>query len=109
MPEFIRLALWAGPRKGKFVAAIGVVVAVLGVFCLFLTLPVTPPLLFWLGVAVVLFLGGAAFGWFMWQGYIWPAWAAFPGSVWYAPSIKPYEALRGVATPSEGTGPHDAA
>ena len=79
MPQFIRFALWVGPRKRAFLIAFGCGFALLMLLVMATLLGVaTYSMGFWISVAVVSFACGIFAGWFMWQLFIWPTLAFYP-------------------------------
>ena len=81
LPSFVRFALWAGPRKRVFMVAHGIVLGgiMLAYWAILLPSPISLGL--WLLFAFGGFLSGALMGWFHYQLYIWPTYAAFPRKV----------------------------
>ena len=88
-PVFVRLALWLGPRKPAFLLATGLVFACVVVGITYFSTADHPTIPLLLLFPLMLF-AGMAFGWFMWELFIWPTLAAYPGSPELPPHARVY-------------------
>ena len=93
LPKFVRFVLWCGPRKSWFIAASAVLCALVVVATFVGIAPsfASDTLMFLSLVAGASALGGMLFGWFMWELFIWPTLAAYPGSPELPPNQRPKE------------------
>ena len=90
-PKFVRFVLWVGSRKSWYLAAHALAVAFIGIgaFALSGDTFANETLGFFVLVGLVSAVGGIAFGWFMWELFVWPTLAAYPGSTELPPNQRP--------------------
>ena len=90
-PKFVRFVVWVGSRKRWYLAAYALAAAFIGIVAFALSGDAfpnkTPGFLVFLGLVSA--AGGIAFGWFMWELFIWPTLAAYPGSTEWPPNQRP--------------------
>lgn len=85
----MRFVLWAGKRKTAYIAGYGAITAFAALlwFAFFPALRGLPAF-YVIGIA---FLGGVAVGWFFWHLFVWPMYAAYPGSTILPPHVRVYD------------------
>lgn len=88
---FIRFVLWAGDNKRTSIALYAALFMVpMLVILLVYEVPIGPAIL-----SVVVGYPFSVIGaWIMWQAWIWPTYAAYPGSTILPPHIKVYDDSR---------------
>jgi hypothetical protein len=87
--RFVRQAIWAGGHKVAFLALFAAIHALLGGAIVAFSVGLTYGGLIAL-VTISMFCFGLVVGWFMYGLFIWPVYAAFPGSTILPPHIKVY-------------------
>lgn len=89
--RYMRLILWAGQHKGRFVAYHGIGATLVGLLCFgYLGVIGYGPSLIIL-IVITSFVMGALIGWFFWHLFVWPPYAAYPGSPELPPHIKVFD------------------
>ena len=89
-PHFVRFVLWVQPYRAEFLLAHGLLFGVLVTAFVYWTAP-SPDSVPLVLLFVSLTVGGIGFGWVVWHLFIWPVYAAYPGSTMSPPHVRVYD------------------